>query len=176
MKLAKTIFATMIIGALTLTGSGGALADSNANNVHQPAEHGGHQHKQLTDEHKQALLDAGVDLKQLKAMHDQIRTQMENIHAHSKDLHQKMEAAKDQKLQQQVKEDLKQYHALMGRLKESKQQYRDLRQELRAAAEAKDSKKIKATFAKLQTNQQDILKLLQAADQELQQELKKLKA
>ncbi|TCP53845.1 hypothetical protein EV586_105190 [Tumebacillus sp. BK434] len=177
----KTMFAAAAATALILTGTAQAADPAGTQDVpathHEGHDHHKqmHQHKHLTEEQKQALLDAGIDLKQLHANHDQIRAEFDNLRAHSKAIHEKVDASKDKKLQEQVKADLEPFRTIMGQLKESKQEYRDLKQELRAAADAKDKAKIKATFAKLQTNQQQIVKLLQAADKELQKELTKLK-
>ncbi|ASS74425.1 hypothetical protein CIG75_05100 [Tumebacillus algifaecis] len=182
----KTILTATALAALTMSatayaGNEHGAVDSDIVHSHPAGhDHSSHQHqhkapqKQLGELEKQALVDAGIDLKQLQVAHEQIRVEFDNLRAHSNAIHEKVSAAKDEKLQAQVKQDLEKFRSIMQQLQVSKQEYRTLKQELRTAAEAKDKSKIKATFAKLQTSQQDVVKLLQAADKELQKELTKL--
>jgi NADH dehydrogenase/NADH:ubiquinone oxidoreductase subunit G len=171
----KKLLTGTTVAALLITGTSDALAESGNQPTTVEHQHDHKHHQKLTDEQKQALLNAGVDFTKLKENQEKIHAELRNIRAHSKALHEKAEASGDKNLQRQVKQDLEGFRTAMKQFKEAKRQHKQLKSDLRAAAEAKDTAKIKAAYTKLQTNQQDILKLLQAADKQLQTELSKLK-
>ncbi|MCX7570567.1 hypothetical protein OS242_11390 [Tumebacillus sp. DT12] len=162
----KWIAGAMIAG-LMLSGTGFAYAA-----VTEPVHKG---HHQLTDEQKQAIKDAGVDLKVLKDGHQQIRQSFKALHEKGEALKQAVQNTTDEELKKQLKADIYDIHAGLDKVHALHKANKDLRHELKAAVEAKDSAKIKEAYEKMLENQKQELALIEQANKALDAELAKVK-
>ena len=170
----------LVTGTLlaTMIWSGAAQAADNPaveGHAKQHQEHGG-KHHQLTEEQKQTLKAAGVDFKALRDTHEQIHESMKAIRSDKQTLEGIVNNSKDEKLQQQVDADLKPMHETWQQVKELRQQNRALRPEMEAAIEAKDTKKIKEIYSKIEANTKQQQKLVQNVQAALRAEVQKVQA
>jgi len=173
----KQIVVSAVLGTALVVGSSSYALAEDAEPVHQHehgVRHGEHgKHHQLTEEQKAALQQAGVDIKKLKETELQLRDTVKSIHQQGKEL---KEVAKDnQDLKQQIRSDLQPVKENFKQVRELRKTNHALRQELKAAVDAKDTAKIKATYEKLVANQQQALQLLQEIDVKMKAEVQKVK-
>ena len=164
----KRWIAGSLIAGLMLSGTGFAYA-AVTEPVHK--EH----HKQLTDEQKKAIKDAGVDLKQLKDGHKQIRESFQALHQKGEALKEAVKNTTDKELKKQLKADIYDIHADLDKVHTLHKANHELRGDLKAAVEAKDSAKIKAAYEKMLENQKQELALIEQANKALDAELAKVK-
>lgn len=164
----KRWIAGAMVGGLMLSGTGFAYAT-----VTEPV-HKTH-HKELTDEQKQAIKNAGVDLKQLKDGHQQIRESFKALHEKGVALKQAVHSTTDIELKKQLKANIYDIHAELDNVHALHNANRGLREELKAAVDAKDSAKIKEAYEKMLANQKQELALIEQANKALDAELAKVK-
>ena len=171
----KKLVTGTLLTAMLWTGT--AYAESNpaveGHGKHHH-EHGGKQ--ELTDEQKQTLQAAGVDLQALRQMREQMRETMKAIRADKETLKSLVDNSKDEKLQQQVHSDLAPMHEQWKQIKQLREQHKAMRPEMKAALDAKDTKKIKELYAKMEANAKQQQKLLQNVQASLRAEVQKVQS
>ena len=142
MSMKRWIAGTVIAG-LILSGTGFAYAA-----VTEPV-HKEHHKQQLTDEQKQAIKDAGVDLKQLKDGHKQIRESFQALHQKGEALKEAVKNTTDKELKKQLKADIYDIHADLDKVHTLHKANQGLASELKAAGGAKENGKDKAGLEKV---------------------------
>ena len=156
----KTLVTGTLLAAMLLTGTAYAESDPAVDG------HGKHHHEHgLTQEQKETLKAAGVDVQSLREIREQMRESMKAIRADKETLQSLVDNSKDAKLQQQVHADLAPMH---------EQWQQALRPEMKAALDAEDSKKIKELYAKIEANTKQQQKLLQNVQASLHAEVQKV--
>ena len=169
MTTMKKLLATAAIAGLILGGSGYAFAET----ADQPAHHEKHKHH-LTDEQKQALKDAGVDLKQLREGHKELRDAFRSLHEKGEKLKATADSTNNKELQKQLHADIKSIHAQLKQVKELHKANKQYRQDFRAAVDAKDTAKIKDAYEKMMAAHKQELELVTKANDALDADLKKV--
>ena len=165
----KKLVTGTLLAAMLLSGT--AYAESN------PAVegHGKHHHEhELTQEQKDTLKAAGVDLQALQETRQQMRETMKAIREDRETLKSLVDNSKDDKLQQQVHADLEQMHQQWQQIKQLREQNKALRPEMKAALDAKDKKKVKELYTKMQANTKQEQQLLQKVQTTLHAEVQKV--
>lgn len=185
----KKWLSALAITALLLGGTGAAqAADTPANGNTQgqddkSVDHHGEHHKhdgqhqgkhKLTPEQKDALKKAGIDPQVMKETQHEIRETLRSIKNQGHELHELVRNSKDSKLRSQVQEDLEAFRENMRQAHELHKANRDLHDQFITAVDKSDTAKIKDLFNKMQANQKQELKFVQAAEKAMAAELKKV--
>lgn len=165
----KTLVTGTLLAAMLLTGTAYAESDPAVDG------HGKHHHEHgLTQEQKETLKAAGVDVQSLREIREQMRESMKAIRADKETLQSLVDNSKDAKLQQQVHADLAPMHEQWQQIKQLREQNKALRPEMKAALDAEDTKKIKELYAKIEANTKQQQKLLQNVQASLHAEVQKV--
>jgi hypothetical protein len=176
----KNILAGTMIAGLIFGVTGYAIAETTDTkpSVAKTVKEEQNMHKvhkgKLTEEQKQALKEAGVDLRQLKDVHKQVRDGFKSLHEKGKTLKEIVKDSQNEELKKQIKADLESVHAQLKQVRELHKANKELRKDLRAAVQASDSAKIKDAYDKLLANQKNELELINQANKALDAELKKV--
>jgi hypothetical protein len=107
---------------------------------------------------------------------ERIRSLKQTLKVESRELRRLVRQAKDEKLREQVKNDLKPFHAHLAKAHELRKIDEELKKEIHAARLQKDLAEERRLAAVLIENKKQQLASLQQAEQALQVELTKIKA
>ncbi len=180
----KSMLLGAMLSALLVGGSSTYALAENVTSNHtdlQPTQpkmdhrHGEkHRHHKLSDEEKAALKQAGVDITALQETEKELKLTFLSIRENSKAL--KQAAQGNDVLKAKLHSDLRPIKDNFKQVRELRKTNHELRQNLKAALDAKDNAKIKQVYNDLVANQQQALKLLQAIDAAMKAEVAKIKA
>ncbi|MGB8954931.1 MAG: hypothetical protein WCC10_06120 [Tumebacillaceae bacterium] len=110
-----------------------------------------------------------------RVQEEQIRSVKHSLMLQSRELRHLVRQANDDKLKEQVKNDLKPFHAKLEKAHELRQLDEELKKEIHAARLKKDLAEERRLTGELVKNKKQQLRYLQQAQQDLRAELKKVR-